>query len=516
MEYKRDFILDLLDYSKVNPKKIALYYQNKSVSFGELINRIQRISNALEDFRKRRKKQESIRVAILLPNCCEFLEIFLSCALSQNVCVCLDILWSKYQLEQILNNYKIDVLFIDKEYLNTITINNTADVVELDSTNGSDNYHGWLNKYSIDFERDRTSDSPLFIGFTSGTTAVPKAFFQYQNTWTKSFYSSKKELKTNEQEKILISGPLTHGLSLYAAIEGLVCGATIHLEKKFSPEKIIATIKRKKISTLIVVPTMLKRLLNEVCMLKTIQPIFSVTKIISSGAKVDVTLTENLREIFPFTKLYDYYGASELGFVAVRELLYGQAPIGSVGKPFDKVQVCIKNAHNQEVQANEFGTIWVKSPFTLKEGYIFDNDSSGFVIQDIWKTVGDQGFLDNNGYLHILGRVNSMIISGGLNVYPSEVESALLKMKNIEDVIVFSVPCKDLGQKICAAIKLKKHYNTPTKAEIAQHLLTIIEKYKHPKKMFLMENFPTTFSGKVSIKLLKDKILENDYMCEIK
>jgi long-chain acyl-CoA synthetase len=233
-----------------------------------------------------------------------------------------------------------------------------------------------------------------------------------------------------------------------------------------------------------------------------------VQMVITGGAKLEPALRDRISNVFPQAEIVEYYGALELSFVSVRSSREA-APATSIGRPFHSVEVSVRRDDGTGVAAiDEIGWIGVRSELVCL-GYL-ENDGSGLRILDGWATVGDRGWQDADGYLHLIGREDDMIVTGGVNVYPSEVESVLCEWPEIDEVAVLGIPNGDRGEAVTAVIC----WNTQPllRADLLQRLRLSLPDYKRPRHLFTTRKFPRTPSGKIIRPELRQWIVSQQYI----
>ncbi|THK36843.1 long-chain fatty acid--CoA ligase [Ensifer sp. MPMI2T] len=344
---------------------------------------------------------------------------------------------------------------------------------------------------------------PFLIVFTSGTTGEPKAIIRDRRSWRLSLETGKSFFGLRAETTTYAPGPLAHGLTLYALAESLKAGAEFIGARHFDPRQAVATIAARKVKRLVLVPTMLRRLCEQV-QGSSILP--SVETITVAGAKLTPADRKAARLAFPEAHVIEYYGASELGFITVAGISDNHAPT-AVGKAFPGVRLQILDEAGNRLPAGETGTIFVESTL-ISDGYVTGGDGAGFRRHGDLATVGDLGFLDPDGTLHLIGRAGGMVLSGGNNIYPSEVESVIMAADNVSAVQVLGLDHPDLGSELVAIIQPSGEAFDHLALE--RHLAAALPRYKHPRKIWLCRQMPMTASGKIATKELRQWIAEGN------
>ncbi|MCZ4090064.1 class I adenylate-forming enzyme family protein [Sinorhizobium psoraleae] len=343
---------------------------------------------------------------------------------------------------------------------------------------------------------------PFLIVFTSGTTGEPKAIIRDRRSWRLSLETGQYFFGIGPETTTYAPGPLAHGLTLYALAETLKAGAEFVGARHFDPRQAMATIAAGKVKRLVLVPTMLRRLCEQAE--GTTLP--SVEAITVAGAKLTPADRKAASLAFPAARVIEYYGASELGFISVADASDSLAPT-AVGKAFPGVRLAILDEAGNDRPAGEIGTISVESAL-ISDGYIAGGDGAGFSRNGNLATVGDLGFLDPDGTLHLIGRAGGMVLSGGNNIYPSEVEAAITAASEVRAVAVLGLDHPDLGAELAAVIQPRG--DAFDHGALQRHLDAALPRYKHPRKIWLCRDMPMTASGKIATKELRQWIAEGN------
>jgi len=370
--------------------------------------------------------------------------------------------------------------------------------------------------------RDGPPDSRFLFGFTSGTTALPKAFTRSRDSWQRAFAASTAWFELGADDRVLAPGPLSASLTLYALAETLSAGAAFHTLPHFDVGDALVSVAHAAVTRIVAVPTVL-RLLGERG-LRTAVDGSAVTAIVSAGARLDSATLAGVRGWAPRATVFDYYGAAELSFVAARRLRPGEHRTGSptaVGRPFPGVEVRVLDDAGQASAPGATGTIVVRSRL-VSSGYAWGDDGSAFarVAGDHggeWCTVGDQGHLDDAGELHVAGRRADMIVTSGLNVYPQEVEGTLLSGLGVSpgraavQVVVTGLADARRGTLLVAAILEESSPDAPalTRSDLRTAAAGLAAP-KRPRAYYRLTELPLTGTGKISRSLLAAWITEGD------
>ncbi|MBM7645573.1 long-chain acyl-CoA synthetase [Scopulibacillus daqui] len=475
-------------YAKRYPYKRALVTSHHTVTYKQLGEQIHNVCS----FFLHKMDICQLRVGLFLPNSIEYIAYFLGAVHSGNICAPLDPKWTDNQLNKMIDLSKLDMIITCRDWYKRINRRRFKNQIVMIDDKGAPHHtdHRFYEPVKTDGH-----DKDFYLGFTSGTTGLPKGFLRHQQSWIESIKAAQKYFSISENEVVAAPGPMVHSLSLYAAVHTLNVGASFFISESFEPENFIKDIKSFKINTIFIVPTMLEALLSYDNRFQSLK----LSKILSSGDKLSAKTVDLLKQIMPEVKLYEYYGASETSFMTIYDHQKHKKP-HSVGKPFYQVDISIRNDKGEEAGPGENGVLYVRSPM-LFSGY----DGIPKLEKD-WMTVGDIAYRDNDGFVFLVGRKKNMMITGGLNVYPEEVEACLKAVPHITKVAVIGLPDRYWGEKITAVL-LEDEASQISDIELENHCKAHLSSYKCPKAWVRIAEFPLTSSGKIARQRLKERLI---------
>ncbi|AOL96829.1 MULTISPECIES: acyl-CoA synthetase [Bacillus] len=465
--------------AETSPGRVAIQTESEQITYQDWDRLVFQTANWL-------RSQPSMpnRVAILLPNSLAFLQLFAGAAAAGCTAIPIDTRWSAAECKERLSISNADLVVTLAFFKNKLTDSQTPVVL-------LDNCMADISEAAADPLPTIDPEHPFYMGFTSGSTGKPKAFTRSHRSWIESFTCTETDFSISSNDTVLIPGTLMSSHFLYGAVSTLFLGGTVCLLKKFSPAKAKEWLCRESISVLYTVPTMTDALTR----IEGFPD--SPVKIISSGADWPAESKEKLAAAWPHLKLYDFYGTSELSFVTFSSPEDSKRKPHSAGRPFHNVRIEIRNAGGERCQPGEIGKIFVKSPMRFS-GYV--NGST----PDEWMTVDDMGYVDEEGFLYISGRENGMIVYGGLNIFPEEIERVLLACPEVESAAVVGIPDEYWGEIAVAVIHGNANART-LKALCKQKLAS----YKIPKKWVFADSLPETSSGKIARSSVKKWLEES-------
>ncbi|MBO1627158.1 acyl-CoA synthetase [Bacillus arachidis] len=469
----------------IHPDKIAIQEKDRRITYKEWHESVCQVANWLN-----KEKTMNKTVAILLENRIEFLQIFAGAALAGWVCVPLDLKWKQDELETRLKLANPTIVIAAEQC-------NMNELPRINGTVLSINEWNQLvgNQLNTYHSSESVQNLPFYMGFTSGSTGEAKAFLRAQDSWVHSFDCNLHDFHMKNNDIVLLAGTLVHSLFLYGAISALYLGQTVYLVEKFIPNRVLSILKQEKISVMYTVPTMLEALYKEESIIE------QEIKIISSGAKWETEAKQKVKAVFPYAKRYEFYGASELSFVTALTDVESERKASSVGKPCHNVQVRICNEKGRELKQGEIGTVYVKSNQFFM-GYLLNGNLSCQVTKDGWMTVHDIGYQDEEGFIYIVGREKNMILFGGINIFPEEIESVVSTHPHVEEIVIIGMKDEYWGEKPVAIVKGKA-----TKQELKSFCLQRLSSFKIPREWYFIDEIPHTSSGKIAREVVK-RIIE--------
>ncbi|ANT57404.1 acyl-CoA synthetase [Bacillus pumilus] len=475
-------------HAKVKPGQMAIIDEKEKITYEDWHERVQSSAQWLKETPHQQK-----RVAFLVSNGVPFLQLFAGAASAGWTAVPLDPRWSDKECAEKLLLSDADLVIVEDRYIKRI------EKYKLDMPMFS--LSEWKERISLSINVQSNKGEPeedpaFYMGFTSGSTGSPKAFIRRQQSWNESFQMTTSVFGITHKDHVLILGTLLSSHFLYGAISTLYFGGTVTLLEKFVPEKAKNILERGDITAIYTVPTMTESLLQMDAFGK--HPLL----VLSSGADWGSSSKKQLVNRYPRITFFDFYGTSELSFVSyLSSDDFLQKPT-SVGKPFPTIQVEIRRADQTVCKPNEIGRIYVKSPMSFS-GYLQDEKPPAE-----WLTVYDMGWLDEDGYLYMSGRENGMIVYGGLNIFPEEIERVLNEQPEVNRSIVIGLPDPYWGEIPVAIIE-----NVQQTKTIRQAVKETLAAYKVPKKWLVTDKMIETSGGKIARASMK-KWAEEQLLCK--
>ncbi|MEH7308044.1 long-chain-fatty-acid--CoA ligase [Neobacillus drentensis] len=501
-------IFDILEKSAYKyPNKISVVDGEREQTFAELKNICERVATALY----KRGFRKGDRISIMLPNCLEYVIAFFSIQRLGGVVVQVNPQYQPAELDHILRNSESKgiVAFRDqKEKLEKIGLSDEIIFITADQEiKEEDNLHHWIATETTELiYRDVEPEDIAFLAFTSGTTGRPKGVMISHSNMVSMQYigygSGLYRVFEKGEHCNLGFAPLYHTMGLYSLLEAIFIGARLYLIDKFDMNYILEMIRKKRPTIFYGSPTMYIALLNHPDLKKDDLTCFQYC--ICGSAPLPIEVIKKFEEITG-APMVETWGLSEATAGVTRNPITGIRKVGSTGIPMANLEVKIVDiaTGTMEMPIDEPGEILVKGPIVTK-GYWKNPEETENTIRDGWLHTGDIGKMDSDGYFYIVGRKKEMIITGGFNVYPAEVEEVIYQHPAVLEAGVYGIPDSYRGETIKAAIVLKKGA-TLTEEGIQNWCRERLTRYKVPRIIDFRESLPKTAVGKILRRQLKDE-----------
>jgi long-chain acyl-CoA synthetase len=450
-----------------------------------------RIANLLED----RGLNPGDRVGLMLPNVPYFPSIYYAILRAGGVVVPMNVLLVAREVSYYLRDSGAKLMFAWGDFAEAAEEGASEAGTEVIPVKPGE-FEQLVGGYSDEYETvERAADDTAVILYTSGTTGQPKgAELTHDNLSHNCAVTESTLGEFSEKDVLLGALPLFHSFGQTCTMNSAVAtGACVTMLPRFDPEKALEIIERDEVTVFQGVPTMYNAMLHangadsadastlRLCM--------------SGGAAIPVELIRGFEDKFGCAIL-EGYGLSETSPVASFNHPDKERKAGSIGTPIDGVEMQVWDDDGNEVARGEVGEIVIRGHNVMK-GYWDRPDATGEAITgEGWFRSGDMAKVDEDGYFFIVDRKKDLIIRGGYNVYPREVEEVLYEHPAIQEAAVVGVPDEKLGEEIGAAVVLKKGESLDA-ADLKAHVKEQVAAYKYPRKVWFVDELPKGPTGKV-------------------
>jgi long-chain acyl-CoA synthetase len=477
------------------PENIAVIENENAIRFKQFNQDASRIASALLG----RGIRPGDHVALCAPNSYDWLAFYFGVLKVGAVAVTFSHLLTKTELEKVLLDCKPEAIFTSDEKL--------ADLAELPE--GCCPKRVISESAEISFSRlasegvsgfkivDRRRQDSAAILYTGGTTGIPKgAMLSHENLKTSTFNIAHYERST-AKDRALCFLPLNHVFAQVHITHSTVSsGGGLIVQPAFDLEKAVDAVERHQITKFYAVPTIYIRLLN----LKDLPERFkSIRYCFSAAASM---AAEVVREWKARTgiAIHESYGMTESAAMVTYNHYYRHI-IGSVGTPIDLVEVQIRDFEGRALKTGESGEICICGP-NITKGYLNNPAETKAAFRGNWFRSGDIGYFDEDGYLFIVDRLKDMIITGGENVYPREVEEILYTRSEVQECAVVGLPDREYGERVTAFIVAKEEQH-PDPVALKAYLKKHLAGFKVPKEYIVVDDLPKNPAGKILKREIK-------------
>jgi acyl-CoA synthetase (AMP-forming)/AMP-acid ligase II len=335
-------------------------------------------------------------------------------------------------------------------------------------------------------------DDILYIGYTSGTTGAPKGALVSHRAIVGGFLYKALDYGLTDADITLNPGPYWHSAPRDFASLAIYLGGTAVVPARFDPERYLDCVERYRVTNSFVVPTMLERLVSAPALRE--RDLSGLRRLISGGAPLPSTVKERVLAAFgPI--LTEFYGATETRIVTAISAGELAARDRSVGRPIRDVEIRILDEAGSDVPPGAVGEVFIRGP-GLFSGYWRDPERTAAAHRGEWFSLGDLGRLDRDGYLYLVDRKQDMIISGGENIYPNDIEECLLRHSAVREAAVIGAPDERWGEVVVAYVVLRPGQDV-TAAELVAFCAERLPNYMKPRRVEFCATLPRNPTGKI-------------------
>jgi len=495
-------------HARYQPDKLALVVGEHRLTYGELNTHVNKLANALlaTGIRKGEK------MATVLPNCLELMSAYWAAAKTGIVIVPCSPILQESGLSNLLSDSDTVFVLADSEFADSLErIMNQLPGIRGGVLVGDRPqkrfalFNEFISSSSGDNPPDAgLSDSDLYnIMYSSGTTGAPKGIIHTH--YIRSMYCSifASAFRMTPESVCLHAGSIVFNGAMLDLMPWMFVGCTYIVHESFDPEAVIRDIQRNRVTHMIMVPSQIIAVLNSPAF--DPQALESLEMIQSLGAPLHLETKNRINELLP-GRFYELYGLTE-GFFTVLDKQDAVRKAGSVGVPPSFYEMRILDEHGEVCAPHEIGEICGKGP-TLMPGYYKRPDLTEKAILDGWLHSGDAGYVDEDGFLFLVDRFKDLIISGGVNVYPKDIEEIIIRHPAVSEVAVFGAPHEKWGETPVAAVILHKGESTQIDDLIQWTNTRVDAKFQRISDVIIMESFPRNVAGKILKREMREGYAE--------
>lgn len=500
--------LGIATHARRSPDRPALIMNDVIVPYGELDRRTNALANALLQL----GIEPGDRISILMHNSPEILQAWSAAGKIAVTPIALNYRFKEDELAYIVNDSECKLLIYGHEFeevLGAAKPKLTVPSLTYICSGGSPS-PGVLDLHEVIM---RAADTPPQVEtgshgvasslvYTSGTTGRPKGVFRKSKNRLNSLLGYAYNFESTYDDTHLVAGPLYHAAPYAWALFSLILGNTVVIMPRFDAEDFLRLIQEHRITTIWAVPTMLNRIVNLPAEVRNRYDTSSLRVMTVGGESFPFPLKKKAIEYFGESKVFEFFGATENSCVTYLRPEDQLRKPGSCGKASMGNDIKLLDENKNEVPVGEVGIMYTKSDFLL-DGYYRNPKATEECYHNGYFTIGDMARVDEEGYYYIVDRAVDMIISGGVNIYPAEIEEVLYNHPDVYDVAVIGAPDPDWGERIVAYVVLKEKARA-TKEDIIDYVEQRLASYKKPKEVIFVDELPYTPSGKLLKRVLRD------------
>jgi acyl-CoA synthetase (AMP-forming)/AMP-acid ligase II len=480
------------------------------MTFGELDRASNQFANALLEF----GIKKGDRVAVMCPNIPEYAVFHFGSARTGCVQVHLSVMYGPEEITQILTRTGARMIVVDEEFLPAVDAvhDNVPDlerVVVIGGSGGNSLADFIANRPDTPPKVDIKETDPLGMTFTGGTTGLPKGAVVSHRARYVSAYTVVIEHELTGEDVCAALTPLFHAVGLFIWFQAaMLAGCTTVMQRRWDPAAFVEACAQHGITAAMTVPVQLRSILSDQHF--NAEKLATFRKIGCGGANVSAEMIAEGREKLPGVKLIDHYGQSETGLLTVLKPWHPADKNHSIGLPAIGVDLRVLDNDGNEVKPGEIGEIVIKGDF-LFDGYFenLEETAAYFKQGDGWGWTGDLATIDANGFVTLAGRSKDMIISGGINVYPREIEIILEDHDAVVECTVFGVPDDKWGEALIALVVARDDAADDLPDLLTAYCNERLSRFKCPREFRIVSEIPKTTAGKIQKPKLRDAYLSS-------
>ncbi len=518
-------ISEFLDLSAMLvSERAAIAFEGERYSYARLKERVDRLADSIS----RLGLEKGDRTAILEVNCNEYVEACFATVKVGGIFAPLNFRIREEELVYLVNKAEPKILFVGSRYADMVNgvrsqLSSVKHFISIgDKHEGMESYDELVASGSAEEKAyaEMNDEDTAILMFTAGTTGFPKGVPQDHNAYSSYVLTNvdPPDMEAPPETNVLVM-PLYHVAGMQALMAGIYGGRTIALMRQFDEKEWFETVQREKATRVMVVPTMLKRIVESPDFDK--YDLSSIRVITYGAAACPYEVLRKTIERFPGRALINAFGGTETSSTIAALRAEDQVITGkeseaerekklkrlatSIGLPMDDVEIQVRDEEGQSLPAGKTGEIVVRSPRIMRGYWKDEKKTEEAFTADGWYRTGDMGYVDEEGYIYLSGRGDDVIVRGGENIGPDEVESTLYSHPKVEEAAVIGVKDIEWGQQVRAIVRLKKN-ETATEQEIIDFCRPRLAGFKRPSSViFVKEELPKTSTGKVLRRVLREQ-----------
>lgn len=485
------------------PNKPAVLWEGHSLSYRELDVAANRLANTLIE----RGVAKGEKIGMLCRNRTEYAIMFFGAARSGAVLVNISTLYQPDDLAYVLEKADVTTLFYEDCFEDKVDIIRDRppllrDFVRIGSAGADTGFYDYLAQADAGYPDIALEfDDPFCMTYTGGTTGKPKGVLCSHRNRYITAHTVAMEEALDERDVIGIVTPLFHVAALNIMFQpAVLVGATTTLLTKWGVAEFTAMVKATGMTGAFMVPTQTAMVVSDPNL--DADALASWTKLSFAGAPMPDWVQRDMLRLLPQVRMTQIYGQSEMGVLTSLRHWYVEEKLGSIGRQAYNVDVALVDEHGVPVARGEVGEVASRGANVMLEYYNEPEQTASF-WRNGWATTGDLAVMDEDGFITLIDRAKDMVISGGENIYPKEVEDTLYELDAVAECAVFGIPDDKWGEVLAAYICLRTGA-TLSEDAIMAHCTEKLARFKRPRLIKFVTEFPKTPIGKIQKNLLRE------------
>ena len=499
------------------PERDCVIFEGKRLTYARINDRVNQLAHVLDGLGVRKGD----RVGMVCVNCNQHVESYFATAKVGGIFVPLNYRSKAEELEYMIQLAEIKILFVGSRYLDLVhsiraRLPKVEHIISVDGNKKGDYEERIAGQPTEEMLTEIADDDTTLLLFTSGTTGRPKAVPLRHDAFVVFALENVEPANPDIEERNILTVPLYHVAGIQAMLPAIYGGRTLIMMRQFELEEWMETVQKEKATRAMLVPTMLKWIVDSPDFEK--YDLSSLSVITYGAAPMPFDVIKKAIEMLPQVQFINGYGQTESASTLTTLGPEDHKIVGteeekqkkwkrlqcSIGKPLADVQIRIVNEEGKTLPPNAAGEIHAKGPRIMKGYWGDERKTAETMTKDGWLRTGDMGYVDEEGYVYLTGRADDLIIRGGENIAPEEVEEVLNTHPKIEEACVIGVPDAEFGQQPFAYVVLKDGERA-TPEEVMEFCRERIASFKRPRGVEFIGELPRNPMGKVLRKKLREQ-----------
>jgi long-chain acyl-CoA synthetase len=489
-------------FARLEPGKRALYDEQRALGYRDVDDAADRLASALLHDGVRRGDV----VCAYLPNCIDYVLVVLGVARAGAIFSPINPRFKRFELEKILALARPRIVFTTQAGRDAVRSASPAALaprlVTVDGAEGADTLTAMLARDVTELPAV-DEDDPFSLMYTSGTTGEPKGALATHRARMLWVLNATIQYGLDEDDVYLGTMPQVHSAGLTFTLMHLYAGATVRILPHFDAAQFLAIVERERVTSALTVPTMLTMIVEAIDRGPARPALGSLKRLVTCGSPLPLATKRRVIEVIT-PELYDYYGSTESNSMTVLRPGDQLRKPDSVGQPFRNVELAIASDDGQRCATGVVGEVWCANP-SIFSAYRDRPEDTARAFTGRWYRTGDLGYLDAEGFLHLAGRRSDVVISGGINIHPAEIEQVLMLHPAVLDAAVVGVPDAKWGQSLKAFLVLREGGRLDL-AEVQRHCAAHLADYKKPRSIEFCTALPKNAGGKTIKSALTEAV----------